>query len=60
MYVVQIDNTASENWELILTRDKLNQLIGKKLLGTLDIVDEALRTANMKTTDIDIVVCINE
>ncbi|PAV89899.1 hypothetical protein WR25_15216 isoform C [Diploscapter pachys] len=52
-----IDSTVSDDgWKLILTRDKLNQLIDKKLRGTLDIVDEALRTANMKATDIDIVI----
>ena len=65
MNVIQIENPASDDddddgWELVLTRDKFNELIDKKLRGTLEIVDEALQTANMKETNIDIVVCINE
>ncbi|PAV89898.1 hypothetical protein WR25_15215 [Diploscapter pachys] len=52
-----VDNPASDDgWKLILSRDKLNQLIGKKLYGTLSIVDKTLRTAKMKKTNIDIVI----
>ena len=52
----QIDSGDDEVWTMELTRNKFEELCGNILRGTLDIVDDALRLAGMKESDIDIVV----
>ncbi|PAV82798.1 hypothetical protein WR25_21970 [Diploscapter pachys] len=48
--------TSDDGWELKFTRSKLNELCGKTIHGTIDIINEALCQANMKEKDIDVVV----
>ncbi|PAV78710.1 hypothetical protein WR25_11631 isoform B, partial [Diploscapter pachys] len=55
--IICIDRVDSdESWELELNRDKFNELCGKVFLGTLDIVNEALKQANLKENNIDRVI----
>ena len=52
---LQIDG-EDKIWSMELTRNKFEELCGNTLRGTLDIVDEALRQAGMRESDIDNVV----
>ena len=52
---MQIDG-EDKIWSMELTRSKFEELCGNTLRGTLDIVDEALRQAGMRESDIDNVV----
>ncbi|PAV58114.1 hypothetical protein WR25_25262 [Diploscapter pachys] len=54
---ILVDDTSSDDgWKLTLTRNKFDELCGKIIRGTIDIVNEALRQAKMKESDIDIVI----
>ncbi|PAV89605.1 hypothetical protein WR25_19648 [Diploscapter pachys] len=54
---ILIDDASSDDgWKLKLTRNKFDELCGKTIRGTIDIVNEALRQAGMNESDIDIVI----
>ncbi|PAV84369.1 hypothetical protein WR25_01807 [Diploscapter pachys] len=55
---IQIEVNEDEDFTCELTREKLNEMIGPMLDGTLYIVDKAIQQAGMTTSKIDLVLLI--